>query len=409
MREEKKTTILKKKNIYFENMKFRFVVICLFFLIILGIILALVFTLDHQTPFEPTIMNENDFLALQNSIDNIPKTFEIMKFPMILRSGNFTNVLYYCPKIKAKTFQQMIAIENETKDIIAGSNSFLTDELFTQSYNEIYEKTYGVYGGLLTSYETIQKQPIAESIKDRIIMISNSFTGTNSGHDLGTLLATLIYIQENNLMQYQLGIQELGFKFPRILEILQLFYDNNWKVFDSDIVYHFDSIDFITVSPRFVIDEYKNNKTIQLIEEIKERSEFYMISQGCSPPHQSRILLIKQVHNTSARTHDAFDGAAFLAQMNEAGWIILNPEFDDMRYMICVLSHASHIVVSYGAIMWTHQLFFNPEANITHLQIGDEIAYDPVLNMKHFNKILITDTYLDSDTNKNLFPVLNSI
>lgn len=350
--------------------------------------------------------HSNEETKLNAQLINSKKTFEILQKPQITRSGNFEDVVYYCPSPIPKTFQQMIAIDKTTESIISASNSFLTDELFIHTYDEPYEKRYGMYGGLLQSYDKIRTKPIDVSISTRTIMVSNSFTGTNSGHDLGTLLATLVYIRKNNLGELQLGIQELGFKFPRILEILELFY-TNWLVLDFDVTYHFNSIDFLIVSPIFVIREYDKPDVIELISDIKNKSENYLINQGCIVPKNAKIVLIKQIHNTSARTHDAFYGAQFFSKISENGWIILNPEFDDMRYMICLLANASHIVVSYGAIMWTHMLFFNPEAKITHLEVDGEIAYDFVLYMKYFSKLKIIDTNLDSKENENLVEKIN--
>ncbi len=345
----------------------------------------------------------------------IIERFEILKKPQIVKSGNFSNINYYCPIIKPKTFQQMIAIQAETKEIIAASNSFLTDEIFIgplHKGNEEYEKTYGIFGGLLHSFQLVQEKPIQEIIKERIIMVSNSFTGTNSGHDLGTLLATLLYIRENKLDEHKLGIQELAFKFPRILEILELFYcNNNWNIFQSDVLYHFDSVDFIIVSSVFVVSQYKKPKVKELIEEIKTKSFFNMIEQGANPPKGAKIILLKRTHNTNTRSHDAFQGAEFFAQMNEDGWIVLNPEYDDMRYMISLLATASKILVSYGAIMWTHMLFFNRDATIIHLEVDGEIAYAPLQTefSKNLKKLIITDTHLDHDVNKDLIDKIKNL
>ncbi len=378
------------------------------FLIVLGIILIII-TLGCYFSRSETTTTAID-IELENKQNS--ERFEILNKPMLMKSGNFHDVIYYCPPIKPKTFQQMIAVQTETKEIIAASNSFLTDEIFVgpvHKANEEYEKTYGIYGGLMQSFQLVQEKPIQENIKERTIMVSNSFTGTNSGHDLGTLLATLLYIKENQLDEHKLGIQELGFKFPRILEILELFYSDGWQIFESDVLYHFDSVDFIVVSPVFIIREYKKPKVIELIEEIKTKSNFYLIEQGVNPPKGAKIILLKRTHNTSARTHDAFQGAEFFAQMNEDGWIVLNPEYDDMRYMISLLATASKILVSYGAIMWTHMLFFNRDAIIIHLEVGGEIAYDPCKELPFFNKIIITDTHLDHDVNKGLIEKINKI
>ncbi len=391
---------LEEKRSIKKKMEFLIVFLIVFGIVILSIALGCYFSKPSTSAI--------DSIGISSQKTPTTERFEILKKPHLSKTGNFQDVIYYCPPAPPKTFQQMIAINKSTKEIISASNSFLTDELFINSFNQEYEKRYGIYGGLLKSYEKIQERPIDQEIKERTVMISNSFTGTNSGHDLGTMLATLLYIRKHKLENCELGIQELGFKFPRILEILELFYSEGWKIFQADICYHFDSIDFVIVSPIFIIEEYKKPNVIALIDEIKTKSQFYLLSQGCNPPKNAKIVLLKQIHNTSARTHDAFHGASFFAKMNEDGWIILNPEFDDMRYMICLLSYASTILISYGAIMWTHMLFFNQDATIIHLQVQDEQAYDPVFNMKHFNRILMKDTYLDSDQNKDIIEKINS-
>ncbi len=388
--------------------------ICLFLLILIvlagtiALIVSLVLTNQNQNN-----NNNENIKNIQKTKNNKNLVFPIMQNKMYEQSGNFEDVVYYCPQTPPKTFQRMLAMEQKNEKIIAASNSFLTDENFNMSINPRnleYEKLYGMYGGIEKTFQVLKTSQIDIHITNKVTMISNSFTGTNSGHDLGTLFATLIYINENNLDETTLGINELGFKFPRILEILELFYgQDQWLIIELDKKYHFESIDFVRVSPRFIIEEYKNPNVVALVEKIKTRAHFYNISQGLDVPKNSKIILIKQVHNTSARTHDSFEGAKFLETMNAQGWIILNPEFDDMRYMIALFSSASHILVSFGSIMWTHMLFFNPLAKIIHLQIGSEVAYQPVLEMKYFTRILMKDTYLDGDTNKDLISQINKL
>ncbi len=377
-----------------------FLIVIVAAFVVLSVALTLVYTLEYE---DKGTCGQIEYIRSET------RRFPILKEPIITGTGNFKNVIYYCPLNPPATFQQMIAIDSESKGIIAASNSFLTDPYFVNTYDEAYENRYGMYKGLAKTYEHLKCQgtkEVVEYVKDRVIMVSNSFTGTNSGHDLGNLFASLLYIRENKLQEHTIGVQELGFKFPRILELLELFH-KNIKTFDFETAYHCNSMDFVTVDPRFIITEYKKPNVVQLVQEIKEKAQFYMSSQGSKTPKNAKVILIKQKHNTSVRTHDSFSGATFLSKMNDAGWIVLNPEFDDMRYMICLLMHASHIIVSFGAIQWTHMLFFNPNAKITFFQVGGEVAYQPVAEMKHFSRVLINDTRLDNASNKNLFATLN--
>lgn len=336
------------------------------------------------------------FACTSSSSTTIHSSFRIFQEPMNFHSGLHKDVIYYCPRVPPKTFQRMIA--SSQGKIIASSNSYLIDSLFCN--DKSYEAKYGMYGGLWEAYQHLS-QPVEEHITTPIVMVSNSFTGTNSGHDLGTLLGTLLYIQKHKLEHVTLGIQEYAFRFPRILEILHLF-QTNYIVFQFERVYKVDEMHLLSISPRFVIEQYKQPSVIQLINDIQLKSQFYLSDQGCNPPKNSKIILIKQIANTSARCHDAFDGATFLDQMSRRGWIVLNPEFDDMRYMIVLLSQASHIIVSFGSIMWTHMLFFNPLAHVLHLEVAKEHAYEPVARMKHFQKRVVTNVHLDDAENEGL-------
>jgi hypothetical protein len=316
----------------------------------------------------------------------------------------------------------MLAVEQDNGKIIAASNSFLTDHWWTTTQHvertQQYEQQHGIYKGMFDTYNTILQQStdpviVPYYVEKEVVMFSNSFTGTNSGHDLGTLLATLLYVQKNiqDPNSIVAAVQELGFKFPRIIEILELFYPRDtWQLLDFDTLYKFTKAHFVVVDPLFVIQRYKDDDVKDLISNISSLSDFYLVSQGLAAPSNAKVILLKQAQNTSVRTHDAFSGAQFLAKMTiDDGWVVLNPEFDDMRYMISLLHNAADILVSYGAIMWTHMLFFNPEARVTHLQIGDEVAYAPVKDMKYFTRIIVTDTNLDSEANKNLISQIQSL
>ncbi len=334
--------------------------------------------------------------------------FEILDLPHIDGSAFFSDVLYRCPTCPPKTFQRMLAIQMPTLQIITASNSYMTDK--TCWYNYDYERAYGVYSGMLNTYNTlIQNVTPNVHIENDVLMVSNSFSGTNSGHDLGTLMSILLSAKQMH-GDVQVAVQEHAFPFPRILEILELFYERSaWLVLEFNTTYHFACVAFQEMDINFVITCHLHEDGVQLIQEIKTKSYFRCAQEGLSVPKGAKVILIKQIHQTSARTHDAFYGQKFLYFMEMEGWVIINPEFDDMRYIICLLSQASRIVVSYGAIMWTHMLFFNADAHVVHLQVGGEVAYAPVLGMKNFHQIQMSSTDLDSDVNQDLYDKIEEI
>ncbi len=382
-----------------------------FFLWILVLGLVVLFVVLMSTLIHPTSTSTTS--ANQNETKNDP--FRILDEDMLQGSGEYKDVLYHCPSIPSGTFQQMVALHRPSNTLIAGSNSYLSDEVWITTRNrrltQEYEQKYNIYNGMHKAYQYVKLQNSHSNtqniihIEHPIVVFANSFDGVNSGHALGNLMATLLYIQHHqlHLPPLRAGIQELAFKFPRILEILELFHDRSlWYTFQTQEIYHMDVAHFVVTDPRFIVQEYQNPEVTNLVEDILFRSELRLASEGCIVPHGAKILLLKQVQNTSLRVHDAFYGAAFLAKMNENGWIIINPELDSMWYIISLLHHASHIVCSFGSIMWTHMLFFNPDANITHLQIGEERAYPPVQDMTFFKSIVLTETNLDHPLNEKL-------
>lgn len=318
---------------------------------------------------------------------------EVMKQKVIKGSKFFSDVIYYCPQVPPRNFQRMLAIKKETQEIIASSNSYMTDNF---QNDENYEKLYGVYEGLMSTFIILKNLKITDvQIEEKVIMFSNSFTGTNSGHDLGTLCATLIFAKD--FPETRICVQELGFKYPRILEILELFYSKDkWHVVETEKSYYFKEIAFVEVDPCFIVIEFKNPEVVQIFQDIIFRSFFWLSNLGITSVKNQKLLLLKQAKHNSVRSGDAFYGAKTLHELQMNDWIILNPELDDMRYMICAFSQASKIAVSYGAIMWTHMPFFNPEASIIYVRIKDGFeAYQPVLDMKNYKELTMSSTNLD--------------
>ncbi len=357
----------------------------------------------------------SNFKILRNEVPLILR--EDLNLSSLKETGIFVDVLYYVPNIPAGTFQQMLAI-NKNFELIAASNSYLTDiwsDYLLQDKDQAkkqqalqYESKYGIYAGIYKVFEKLITSKPEICIRDEIVVLANAFDGINAGHALGNLIMVLLYVHEHGLGYLKIAVQELSYKFPRILELLELYYPfRNWMIFNFDIVYNLKSAHFIRVDPRFIIQEFDNPKVKSLIKDMLFRAELRLAREGGSAPKNSKVLLIKQAHNSNVRKHDAFYGARFLHLMESNGWIIINPEIDNMWYIILLLNSASKIVVSYGAIMWSHMQFFNPEAFIIHLQIGNELAYEPVLLMKNFQKIIMPNVDLDSDENKNLFRFIN--
>jgi hypothetical protein len=338
--------------------------------------------------------------------------FPILMKPIDSGSGLFQDAIYYCPNPKQNTFQHMIAL-TQYGTCIGASNSYLTDTWLINAYgNEHsihYENLYGMYTALEQSYiYANQSNNPRVHIPETIVMASNAFCGKNSGHSLGNILNTILYIREKELNNFKIGI--LKGSYPRILEVLELFYPKEqWFWIEYETIYRFQNIHFIQVHPGYLQIERKSPILMSLIHEIRELSHRTWVSKGYRYPNHSKILLLKWKHNASMRSYNCVEGPHFIQQARNENWIIIDPDKNNMHWIICILSHADKIVVSQGAISWTHMLFFHLKAKIIHLKSHDEPIYETISEFPLFHIVPIQNTNLDAVENKFLLKKLSSI
>jgi hypothetical protein len=286
----------------------------------------------------------------------------------------------------------MLAVTQDRR-IIANSNTFVSDPIY---FAQGYEARYGMMQGLATTFKEITRRIDVSSseLSHRVVLMANTFSGTNSGHDLGIKLSILsamskLGILANRARDYDAGTKLMlctdDLKFPRVMELVELFVPHYaWVVVEEEQLYRVSEMLVVDVNNVNIIAE-PNNGLAGIVDEIVVRSAFYLIGRGVrlESLEGRSVILIKQRKHTSIRVEDAFYGNEFMQHAESLGWIIIDPETLDMRYIVHLLSYAQRIVVSYGAIMWTHMAFFNQEATVKYLQCDPNAKpYFPVASHK---------------------------
>jgi hypothetical protein len=317
----------------------------------------------------------------------------------------YQNVFWYCPTLVQKSFHRMLAVTQDRR-IIANSNTFVSDPIY---FAQGYEARYGMMQGLATTFKEITRRIDVSSseLSHRVVLMANTFSGTNSGHDLGIKLSILsamskLGILANRARDYDAGTKLMlctdDLKFPRVMELVELFVPHYaWVVVEEEQLYRVSEMLVVDVNNVNIIAE-PNNGLAGIVDEIVVRSAFYLIGRGVrlESLEGRSVILIKQRKHTSIRVEDAFYGNEFMQHAESLGWIIIDPETLDMRYIVHLLSYAQRIVVSYGAIMWTHMAFFNQEATVKYLQCDPNAKpYFPVASHKRLLVHCVSSVELD--------------
>lgn len=312
-----------------------------------------------------------------------------------LRTNNRTTYsgpsrLYYSTTEYNK-FIPILAI-NQTNEIIANSNSFLTDDNFIiNSIDNIieYNNRFNILSQLNNSYNILLENNIKKvNITENVFLLFNTFSARNSGHDLSILFNRINYYLSNKL-DIPVIIGDTMSDFPFTLDICKLLLPNTkFYTINADTIIEFDNI-IITYNYVFDINCHK-----YLHKEIQNK-----VINNCinlDKYKNKKICLLKhiQLNKNIVSMSTAFYGTKLLNILeNKYNYIIINPEIMKYDELILYLSFASKILVSYGSIMYTNAIFFSDTASLYYIKtINNPPYYD-----EHRYKWVNTSSDLDSN------------
>jgi hypothetical protein len=303
-----------------------------------------------------------------NTFISIPK--------QVLTDGIEYNTLFTYDYIEGVWISSISVYQNR---LINNSNHFIdlivndTDyKQETGNYNIKRKPTY-IYSRIIKNYNNIiSNQSNIENIikiEDKCILLHNSFSTGNAGHDLFCILNTLMKYKNYKDLKYilfneinnnnNIQIIKLFIDDTQIIKINEKkIYNLKKQIFNHEKSVHNPSLNYINI-----INEIKQ-KIINKCENELSKNELENLKN-------KKIIIIKNTTmNLIVRKEDCFEATILFNYLKENNWYICNPEKDNFIDMAYILLHASIIVTGDRGISCANHIFYNLNAKLIGFQIN---------------------------------------
>ena len=190
-----------------------------------------------------------------------------------------------------------------------------------------------------------------------MFLLANPFTCTNSGHELSIILDSLVYIREHNIKN--IIIFQYANHIPNNLELLKLLLDDEKLIYiDFNVIYKFKKIHIIKQELHHI------HKHDNIINELKNKVYDRYNEKYDDYKNKSLLLLKTNRNNYVMSSMYCFKCSTLMDRFEENDFIYINPEKDDIFKICIMLMTAKKILFSIGAILYTHQMFFNDDSKL---------------------------------------------
>lgn len=306
------------------------------------------------------------------------------KLAYVSPDHQYTNVLLSCPVYHQNKWQGILALQTFPQSspykIIINSNSFYWDNKGWQHQNGFHQ----IYDRMIYNYHhmcNFNREKYCH-IHEECLLLGNTFTGVNSGHDLSVIMDTVNYYRKHSKQIQKIVILKSAHWFPNNLILLRLLLAedaNKLLEIEWNDVYYFDKIHIIKA------DIINLPKHTYLIDELRKK-----ILDAASPtgwtPNQNVALLKTHRNKNVVTVKNQLTCEKLLTELQKrTDWVIADPELQDILVLCATLMHAKQIVFSHGSILYTHMIFFNPKAKLQYVSVsGDRLgpAYDFVKSLQ---------------------------
>lgn len=295
-------------------------------------------------------------------------------------------------------FLPFLLVDQKTRKYLPQSNSFSrnnqTDIQCKINHNNQYESYSSlnyVYHKVLRKVE--KNHQIEVTVTEPCFLMANAFCGKNVGHNMSHF-HFFIHEYLKKKMTCPVYFTCCATATPRMLEYIGLFIDpEKFRFMEKDKVYKFSNI-YVTESHHFSINKFPQlfQKSIQL-----------SLARCTDQKYKNRTVFI--VKNGDAKTavdynkYQCRDIKDYLEKKRNV--VIIDPEKMKMVEIISYLSQASKIITSFGAILYVHQNFFNPQATVYFMRSQlSEYPYAGLHSNKH--QYIIINCLEEIYSNKNL-------
>jgi hypothetical protein len=269
-------------------------------------------------------------------------------------SNIYDDATVCCPIYGKNQWHSVLAI-TPNEFVISNSNSFYW-QATRYDVNAWQNVAHRIYDRLIYTYHRAKNTPLEsrQLITQESFLLANPFEGTNSGHDLSIIFDAVVYIRAHPTIK-RVVILKAAEWFPSNLTLLKFLLKDGPEIWmmDWNMVYRFSKIHIIK-------QEILNIRKHHMIcDEILARA----ISVGVA--HQRRKVVLLKTHRDQnvITTRNQLICAKLLADLESHGYMVVQPETTaDIMSLIAVLHNATEIITGKGAILYTHMVFFNPNA-----------------------------------------------
>ena len=309
--------------------------------------------------------------------------------PKIELTEDTVENVYYRYNFEKDLWISNIAIKD--KKIVLNSNLFMQMYQSIQEYGDNYRKPHFIYSRIKTVYDNsvndIDNKNFIE-INDKCIMLHNSFSSGNAGHDLQYILDTLTKYLDKKEIKFVL-FNEINEKTYNV-NIIKLLVPNDRIIFiDKDKTYNFKNLiikyerSIYNISNYLSIIDNIRNKIISLAKDT------YTLDELNKMNNKIVILIKTDKMNNVTRKDDMFYSSELYKNIKEDNkYYIGNPEEDCFLKFAYILLNSSNILTGQRGISCANQIYFNNNAEIYGFIPGGE-------------KLSISKSYIERDISCN--------
>lgn len=279
----------------------------------------------------------------------------------------YEDALVSCPLFKQNNWHAVLGITStdEPNKVIMGSNTFYWETSAIKYQNTRHR----IFDRMIYNYHRMRNYPKERHtvIKEESLLLANTFTGVNSGHDLSIILDVVAYYRAHATTIQKIVILKAVHWYPNNLLLLKLLLGPKGceKLFEMDWnkVYRFNKIHIFKT--QMINISHHSSLCEELRQAVLQKSKHHKAG--------ARVVLLKTHRDKNVVTFtNQLICEGLLQRLEKAGWLILNPEKCDIYQLCATLLQAETIVFSHGSILYTHMIFFNPTATLKWVAVGNE-------------------------------------
>ena len=325
--------------------------------------------------------NLDDILLTDSMLDSLGLT---------LNPPDYTGPAKLILPPMANSFHSILAIDDNNA-IINNSNSFLSDTnlIGSRRYMKEYDLEHSIFLRIYITHKYLSETPEDTFVENEMFLLCNPFSSTNIGHDLSILFHRINIYREQKLT-IPVVLSEFMFTIPRSLEICKMLLPNTeFYMLPNNKIVKFRKLH---ITGNVIMDIKKHP---HIIREVIESA--VMSIPNINEYKNRKILIIKTTRNKNVITkRTCFSCEKTIEYLtSKLNYTYINPEIMPMNEIIAYLFSASKIVCSFGAILYAHAIFFNPNINYIFLDVANE-RRSPYYDKEKYKCICVTQN-LDTE------------